>query len=91
MKKIVNIFEILDHYDVLLFDIWGVLMEQNPYREVIDAMNIIKKNKNIFIVTNMGRRRDVVHQKLSNVGLEIDKHKIFTAGEVPLARVTKSS
>jgi HAD superfamily hydrolase (TIGR01459 family) len=81
MSKIVNIFDIIDNYDVFLFDIWGVLMEQNPYLEVIEAIKKINKIKDTYIVTNMGRTRGTVKQKLLEVGLDIDLHKIFTAGE----------
>jgi HAD superfamily hydrolase (TIGR01459 family) len=81
MTKIVNIFDIIDNYDILLFDIWGVLMEQQPYKEAIEAVKKINRMKDIYIVTNMGRTRETVRQKLLDKGLEIDLHKIFTAGE----------
>ena len=85
MANIVNIFDIIDNYDILLFDIWGVLMEQKPYVEVIQAMQKIKEMKDVYIVTNMGRTRNTVRNKLLEQGLDIELHKIFTAGEAAIS------
>jgi hypothetical protein len=81
MTKIINLFDIMHNYDILLFDIWGVLMEQNPYTEVVKAVNKIKEKKDVYIVTNMARTRNTVQKKLADIGFNIEMEKIFTAGE----------
>ena len=81
MDKIYNIFEIIDNYDVVLFDIWGVILEHLPYPEAVKAINKIKQIKDTYIVTNMANSRMSVKQKLFDAGLDIAADKIFTAGE----------
>ncbi len=89
MSKVINIFDVIDDYDILLFDIWGVLTEQKPYKHVIEAVNEIKKTKDVYIVTNMARTRNNVHALLKSHGFEIDMHRIFTAGEATRSALGK--
>jgi HAD superfamily hydrolase (TIGR01459 family) len=89
MSKLINIFDIIDDYDILLFDIWGVLTEQKPYKHAIDAINEIKKTKEVYIVTNMARTRNSVQDLLKNHGFEIDLHRVFTAGEATRSALRK--
>ncbi len=78
------ILDKLDDYDLLLFDLWGVIIEDEKfYPGVIDAINEILKRKKCFFVSNAPRPNFVMEDKLKSWGLKgITKEIIITSGDI---------
>lgn len=76
--------ELLPHYDLLLFDMWGVLIEGGEtYPKIVETMNGIATEKNILFVTNAPRPNQVIVDNLHRWGFKnIDKKQVFTSGDV---------
>lgn len=73
--------EILPFYDVLLFDIWGVISEGNfTYKSVVESINSIMDKKEVFIISNAPRDIDFSYKELKEHGLKIPPNQIMTSG-----------
>ncbi|WCR57490.1 MAG: hypothetical protein PG979_001547 [Rickettsia asembonensis] len=54
--KLKNIFDVIDDYDVFLFDLWGVIIEGgHTYPGVVENINKIIKRKKVYFVSNAPR------------------------------------
>ncbi|MGL4226318.1 MAG: TIGR01459 family HAD-type hydrolase, partial [Rickettsia sp.] len=54
--KLKNIFDVMDDYDVFLFDLWGVIIEGgHTYPNVVQNINKIIERKKVYFVTNAPR------------------------------------
>jgi HAD superfamily hydrolase (TIGR01459 family) len=79
-----HISKALDDYDLLLFDLWGVIIEDDKfYPGIIDAVNNILRQKKCFFVSNAPRPDFVMTDKLKSWGLEnVTKDMIITSGDI---------
>lgn len=79
-----HILDALDNYDLLLFDLWGVIIEDEKfYPGIIDAVNKIMKRKKCFFVSNAPRPAFVMKDKLKSWGLEdVTEEMIITSGDI---------
>ncbi|XVN43423.1 MAG: TIGR01459 family HAD-type hydrolase [Candidatus Rickettsia vulgarisii] len=84
-----HISDILNDYDIFLFDLWGVIVEGNHnYPGVVDNVNrIIEKNKNIFFVTNAPRSAEHLLGKMTEWGVKATKEMIVSSGELTVEMI----
>lgn len=83
--KFKHISEIIDNYDLLLFDLWGVIIEgEKLYTDVISFINkITEQNKKVFFVSNAPRPAFALRERLQNWGLKhVSEEGIITSGDV---------
>ena len=84
---------IVDNYELFYIDLWGVVHNGiNLHYEAIKALKeILKKNKELILLTNAPRPNSAVKSFLSRMGLEkkIIEH-VFTSGEAALDFIKKN-
>lgn len=85
INKIESILDIINNYEVFLFDQWGVVHDgENIFPEAENIFKILQeKQKKIFIISNSGKRSsDNVH-RMKKLGANfILKSPIITSGDV---------
>jgi HAD superfamily hydrolase (TIGR01459 family) len=74
----------LDDYDLLLFDLWGVVIEGTQlYAGVIDALNDIIGRKKVIFLTNAPRPDAIVARNLGNWGIKgVTPEMVVSSGGV---------
>lgn len=79
-----HISEALNDYDLFLFDLWGVVIEDDKlYSGVVESINNILKQKKVFFVSNAPRPAFTMKEKLQQWGLEgVTEEMIITSGDV---------
>lgn len=88
-----NIKEVLNDYDVFLFDLWGVVWEgSKPYENVVDSVNhLISQNKQVGFITNAPRRTHTSFERIKSWGIkDFTADVVFTSGEVALDMIKDS-
>ncbi len=85
LRQVDGVREIVDHYDVFLLDMWGVLHDgHTPYPGVLEAIRQLKQaGKELVIVSNSSKRNDHSVRMLQKLGFDPqDFAQIITSGEV---------
>jgi HAD superfamily hydrolase (TIGR01459 family) len=85
MRLVSGLKHTVDHYDVFLLDMWGVLHDgSRPYDGVLEAIQELKRRgKTLMILSNSSKRYDNSVQNLQKLGFQTsDFAKIITSGEV---------
>ena len=78
-----NIFSVIDDYDVFLFDLWGVIIEGDQlYPGVVDVVNAVSANKQVFFVSNAPRSKLWSHKIITSWGIKTTPEMVITSGEV---------
>ena len=74
----------LENYDLLLFDLWGVIVEGNiNYPGVVDAINQIMEKTDVMFLTNAPRPSFISEQILHSWGLnQASADRIITSGDI---------
>jgi HAD superfamily hydrolase (TIGR01459 family) len=81
--RLKDLSSILDDYDIFLFDIWGVIIEEDHiYTEAVRAINKLSDKKQIFFVSNSPRSFSAVHTSLKSWGIKTTPESIITSGEI---------
>jgi HAD superfamily hydrolase (TIGR01459 family) len=81
--NVIKIIDLVDDYDLFLFDIWGVVLEgEMIYDQVVEVVNYIISKKNIMFVSNAPRTKESTHLRLQNYGFKVKENMIMTAGEL---------
>ncbi len=89
--KLKNIFDVMDDYDVFLFDLWGVVVEgEHTYHNVVQNINKIIENKKVYFVTNAPRNIFSLHQTLKSWGLNAEPEMIMSSGAVAVQMILES-
>lgn len=89
-----NIFAVLDDYDALLFDLWGVIVEgsnaktSTTYPGVVDNINKILQQKKVFFVTNAPRSTASSLKRMQSWGVNASLEMIITSGEIAREAIT---
>lgn len=82
-EKIYQLIELLPHYDVVFFDIWGVVLEdKSPHPEVLDLINATVLTKHVIFVTNSPRTREFATKRLIKLGFNISPDIMVTSGDI---------
>lgn len=82
--KFRNFLDAIQDYEVILFDLWGVIIEDGKnYPGVIDVVNEVIKQKTTFFLSNAPRPNFVIAENLSKWGLNtVTAEKVLTSGDV---------
>lgn len=86
-----EISSIIDEYDVFLFDLWGVIV--NDYlitHTLASRLEQLIKIKKVFFITNSPKLRNVVTNKINYYGMNIAKDIVFTAGDISKQIINQS-
>ena len=89
--KLKNIFDVIDDYDVFLFDLWGVIIEGgHTYPGVVENINKIIKRKKVYFVTNAPRNIFSLHQTIKSWGVNVLPEMIISSGEIAVQMILES-
>jgi len=84
---------IADNYDLFYIDLWGVVHNGiNLHEQAIAVLKeLLKKKKNIVLLTNAPRLNKTVQNFLENMGMDkLIREHVFTSGEAALNYLKKS-
>ena len=78
------ISQTLNDYDLFLFDLWGVVVENDKlYPGVVESINNILKQKRGIFVSNAPRPAFAMKDRLQNWGFEnVTEEMIITSGDI---------
>jgi len=78
------ISQTLNDYDLFLFDLWGVVVENDElYPGVVESINKILRQKKGFFVSNAPRPAFAMKDRLQNWGFEnVTEEMIITSGDI---------
>lgn len=91
-QLIQNLKEIVDQFDIVVLDQWGVLHNGTvPYPHAAAAMQMLQQHrKPILVVSNSGKRADLNRQRIQRMGLPVDLiSKVVTSGEALWEDITE--
>ena len=88
-KEIEKLSEIYNKYDCFFIDLWGVIHNGvNLFKNVKETLNFLKKNKDVFFLTNAPRRSHVIKDQLLNFGIESFLYNdVISSGEITWQRL----
>ena len=92
MEEIKSINDILNKYSVFIFDQWGVLHDGNKIYDGVEnlILSISEKNKEIFILSNSGKKSSDNLSRLVKMGAkELLNVPLITSGDICLDNLTK--
>ncbi|AAU04037.1 TIGR01459 family HAD-type hydrolase [Rickettsia typhi] len=86
-----NIFDVINDYDVFLFDLWGVIIEGNhTYPGVVQNINKIIAQKKVYFVTNAPRNIFSLHKTIKSWGINALPEMIISSGEIAVQMILES-
>ncbi|CAK6518809.1 TIGR01459 family HAD-type hydrolase [Rickettsia helvetica] len=89
--KLKNIFDVMDDYDVFLFDLWGVIIKGgHTYPNVAQNINKIIAWKKVYFVTNAPRNIFSLHQTIKSWGINVLPEMIISSGEIAVQMILES-
>ena len=81
LQFIRNVRDIIDHYDIWLFDIVGIVHNGiTAFSDAIATINELQKHKVVIFISNMPRPGSLSFKKLVDLGLQTNFH-IMTSGD----------
>jgi HAD superfamily hydrolase (TIGR01459 family) len=88
-KEIEKLSEICNKYDCFFIDLWGVVHNGvSLFKNVKETLNSLKKNKDVFFLTNAPRRSHVIKEQLLNFGIESYLYNdVISSGEITWQRL----
>lgn len=88
--KIFHLTEVIKSYDVLIFDIWGVLYDGvEPYQDSISFLNhALDSGKQVIFLSNTPRPSTIMAGKFQSWGLDMTKVKVYTSGDALREQLT---
>jgi HAD superfamily hydrolase (TIGR01459 family) len=84
-----KISELMDDYDLFLFDLWGVVIEaEQIYPGVIDTINEVMSARKVFFVSNAPRPALKVAANLRKWGIsQATDEMVITSGDISRKRI----
>ncbi|KJV57191.1 HAD hydrolase, IA, variant 1 family protein [Orientia chuto str. Dubai] len=84
--KPINLSNIVKDYELLLFDIYGVLLEDNnPYTKIIEAVNNLSQSIKICFISNTPQPAQYSSDRLNSYGINATSRNVYTSGEIARA------
>jgi HAD superfamily hydrolase (TIGR01459 family) len=78
-----NFLSAIDNYEVLLFDIWGVVFNgQKTYDGVVDMINKVSTYKKVLFVSNSPNPADILMERIKSWGISTSIENIITSGQI---------
>jgi HAD superfamily hydrolase (TIGR01459 family) len=91
-SKVEKLSEVASNYDLIMFDLWGVLVEGSSlYPNVGDAVNKLMKHKQVLFVSNAPRVRESAADRIRNFGIHCRDEQMFTSGQMSKELIDDSS
>jgi HAD superfamily hydrolase (TIGR01450 family) len=93
LKKLDNLTDLDDKYDVILSDVWGVLHNGvSAYKEAAAALAGMREaGKTVILITNSPRRKQGVVAQLETLGITSDSYdEVVTSGELTRRLIEKA-
>jgi HAD superfamily hydrolase (TIGR01450 family) len=93
LKKLDNLTDLDDKYDVILSDVWGVLHNGvSAYKEAAVALAGMREaGKTVILITNSPRRKQGVVAQLETLGITSDSYdEVVTSGELTRRLIEKA-
>tara|TARA_R110002126_G_scaffold151287_21_gene298263 strand:- start:487 stop:1335 length:849 start_codon:yes stop_codon:yes gene_type:complete len=93
LKKLDNLTDLDDKYDVILSDVWGVLHNGvSAYKEAATALvGMRAAGKTVILITNSPRRKQGVVAQLETLGITSDSYdEVVTSGELTRRLIEKA-
>lgn len=88
----INLSDIVKNYEVILFDIYGVLLENNiPYTKTIEVVNNLSKSTKICFVSNTPQPVQHSSNRLNIYGINATPQNVYTSGEIAREILKNSS
>lgn len=87
-----HISQALNDYDLFLFDLWGVVVENEKlYPGVVESINSILAQKQGLFVSNVPRPAFVMQERLIKWGLNATEEMIITSGDIARELITEEA
>jgi HAD superfamily hydrolase (TIGR01459 family) len=81
--KVQKLSEVTSNYDLIMFDLWGVLVEGGAlYPGVADVVNKLMENQQVLFVSNAPRARKNAADRIRNFGINCKDEQMFTSGQM---------
>lgn len=81
--QILDIRELVSQYDVIVFDLWGVIFKgAGVYPGSVEAINHIIETKETFFLSNVPRKISTTYQKMISHGIKANINNIITSGDL---------
>lgn len=81
--EVVKILDLIDKYDLFLFDLWGVILENaSLYDGASEVVNHIILQKKLLFVSNTSQNNEDTAKRFQNYGLNVKQDMFMTAGEM---------
>ncbi|MGB4192334.1 MAG: TIGR01459 family HAD-type hydrolase [Rickettsiales bacterium] len=82
-NKILSIEDIIEKYDAIISDIWGVIHDgYAPYEKSINILNkMLIKGKKIILLSNTPRPGDLSKKTMMDWGINMNDIPIYTSGD----------
>ena len=79
-----HLTDAINEYDVILFDLWGVIVEgEATYPGVIDAVNKVMEKKEVVFLSNAPRPDFIVAKNVGSWGLRgVTPAHVLTSGDI---------
>lgn len=84
MKSSLTKKSLTGSFDTYLVDLWGVIYnDSHIFSEAVNSINdLISKGKEVIFLSNNPRPGHMLREKLKTCGLNIDRAKILTSGDI---------
>ena len=92
-KTIKSLEEIINNYDIFILDQWGVMHDgiKGFHCAVKSVEKLSNLNKNLIIVSNSSKRKNLTIQKLPSLGFNSEKFfEVMTSGEMTWQYLNRS-
>jgi len=83
-RRIDGLSEVVDDYDLFVFDVWGVIYDGGPAHPgaVETFRELARAGKRVAVLSNAPRRREVVEERLAGLGIPRDWYAlVHTSGQ----------
>lgn len=83
LRQVTGLKELIKQYELIMFDIWGVIVEGEPYPGVVDSINfLMKSDVEVRFVSNSMRLQGAINKAMNEIGLECYASQFFTSGQM---------
>lgn len=81
-SRILSLSEISHNYDLIMFDLWGVLVEGTAlYPGTAEAVNKLIKSHDVVFVSNSPRLSSTVAERMRDFGINCTDDQMFSSGQ----------
>jgi HAD superfamily hydrolase (TIGR01459 family) len=82
-SSIIKISDLLDKYDLFLFDIWGVIIDgEDTYPDSAKVVNYLIDHKRVVFVSNVPRTINSTYEMLKGYNIKASPEMIVTSGDL---------